>query len=214
LDLPEGITETDFINMTDKIVRSIAMKFRFGYHSNEDMMQQGRFIAIKAISDGKFDESKGSLESFLWSHIRNRLSNYKRDNYERPDLPCLKCPLNAYDPNLNASCSGCIIYNDKYDCQLFQEWRERNDRKKNLATPIGISEVQDENENSMKDMGDIGSFVEAKETLNLIDREISVQQRKNWIKLKHGNKLSNKARAELITEIHQIIAGDVDGEES
>src|SRR5690554_1663002 len=102
MQLPQGITEQDFINMTDKIVKSIASKFRFGYHSNEDMMQEGRFIAIKAINSGKFDESKGKLESFLWSEIRNKLSNFKRDNYERPDLPCLNCPLKAYDPNLNA----------------------------------------------------------------------------------------------------------------
>jgi len=45
----------------------------------------------------KFDPDKGnSLDSFLWIHARNRLHNFKRDNYSRLDKPCFNCPLKAY----------------------------------------------------------------------------------------------------------------------
>ena len=92
--LPEGMTEKEVLDVIDIAVRRLAYKFRFGYHTVEDIKQEGRFVALKALK--KYDSSR-PLENYLWTAVRNGLFNNKRDNYERPDLPCKNCPLNAYD---------------------------------------------------------------------------------------------------------------------
>lgn len=74
--------ENEFIEIVDRIAQRLARKFLFGYHTLEDMKQQCYVEALKGLE--KYDKSR-PLENFLWIHIRNRLFNYKRDNYTRPD---------------------------------------------------------------------------------------------------------------------------------
>ncbi|NDC96549.1 sigma-70 family RNA polymerase sigma factor, partial [bacterium] len=101
-----GVDESDFLNIVNIITKKLAYKFKFGYHDIEDMHQQ---IIIFAIEGLKNYDHKRPLENFLWTHVRNRLFNYKRDNYQRPNKPCLTCPL--YDPHFKQSSSGCTQYN-------------------------------------------------------------------------------------------------------
>ena len=85
-----SIDENELLNVIDIITKKLAYKFKFGYHDIEDMKQQ---ISIFAIEGLKNYDHKRPLENFLWTHVRNRLFNYKRDNYQRPDKPCYSCPL-------------------------------------------------------------------------------------------------------------------------
>ena len=80
------IDEAEFLEVLDKITKKLIHKFRFGYHNAEDMKQQASIFALEALD--RYD-GKRPLEIFLWTHVRNRLFNFKRNNYQRPDSPCI-----------------------------------------------------------------------------------------------------------------------------
>jgi DNA-directed RNA polymerase specialized sigma subunit len=101
--LPHGVSEEEFLTVLDNISKRLGHKFKFGYHNFDDMKQQAAIFALEGLE--KYDK-KRPLENFLWTHVRNRLFNYKRDNYQRPDKPCLSCPL--YDPHCKKSNNQCL----------------------------------------------------------------------------------------------------------
>ena len=82
------MTEEEVLETIEKIANKLCYKFKFGYHGVEDMKQQATLFALEGLDS--YDE-KRPLENFLWTHVRNRLFNYKRDNFERPDKPCFSC---------------------------------------------------------------------------------------------------------------------------
>ena len=84
------VNESEFLEVWEKISKKLGYKFKFGYHSHEDMKQQAAIFALEGL---KNYDNKRPLENFLWTHVRNRLFNYKRDNYQRPNKPCLTCPF-------------------------------------------------------------------------------------------------------------------------
>ena len=131
--LPNNVKQEDFLIVLDNISKRLANKFRFAYHNFDDMKQQAAIFALEGLE--KYDNSR-PLENFLWTHVRNRLFNYKRNNYQRPDKPCLTCPL--YDKAYKSSNSQCLKYSDKSECDLFSSWSTRNETKKNIIQPATI----------------------------------------------------------------------------
>ena len=81
--IPSGITQAQIVETIDKVMGSLANKFKFGIHQRDDLMQQGRLIAWRAILE-KYD-GKRPLENFLRVHLRNRIINFKRDNTRHED---------------------------------------------------------------------------------------------------------------------------------
>ena len=133
-----SVDEDEFLKIVDIISKKLAYKFKFGYHDYEDMKQQISIFALEGLKN--YDHTR-PLENFLWTHVRNRLFNYKRDNYQRPDKPCLSCPL--YDKMCKQTMSGCLQYTDKNDCELYASWSSRNSAKKNLMYLNTIDEIKD-----------------------------------------------------------------------
>jgi DNA-directed RNA polymerase specialized sigma24 family protein len=88
LILPDNYTETEVIDIINTVADRLCYKFKFGYHSAEDMKQQARLYAWEGME--KYD-GKRPLENFLWTHVRNRLYNFKRNNYSRLEKPCDTC---------------------------------------------------------------------------------------------------------------------------
>ena len=72
--------EDELIAIVDKIANRFANTFKFGYHELEDMKQQAWQVALEGLKDY---DGKRPLENFLWTHVRNRLYNFKRDNLKR-----------------------------------------------------------------------------------------------------------------------------------
>lgn len=200
MKIPDGMTEADVLESIDRVANRLAAKFKFGYHDIEDMKQTARIYALQAIDN--YDPTKGaSLDSFLWLHVRNRLYNFKRDNYERPK-PCLNCPLKAYNPNLPSECEK---YTDKMECDLYESWFSRNSSKKNLMAPIEITCVRDEQENSMKDNTEVGDIIDRKHIIDTIDSNMPVNMRSDWVKLKNDIKIPKAKRQKLLDEIERIL---------
>jgi len=166
------MTEDEVVRIINKIVNRLAYKFKFGYHDIDDMKQQGRLLAIEALASDKYD-GKRPLENFLWTHVHNRLFNFKRDNFERPDTPCDTCDKIKEDV--------CTKYKNINECPLYMNWIKRNEAKKNLMKPIELSGVDDENETSMKKIDDITNTLIHKEIVDLIDKQLPIILRRDWL---------------------------------
>jgi hypothetical protein len=201
--IPAGYTEKDVIRIIDRIARRLAPKFRFGYHAIEDMEQQARLFAWEALSayDGRCQ-----LNTFLFTHINNRLHNYKRDNFERIDKPCLKCPINKYSKKLGK----CKKYKEDYldDCQFYYGWILRNNSKKNLMAPADIDNIDDKNEHNMWISGDIMDDINYSELIKKIKDKVPINSLENFNKFVGGAKLSGVAKTKIKEMIIEILENE------
>ena len=206
MDIPNGMTEAEVIQIIEKVVHRLAYKFKFGYHDIDDMKQQGRLEAIKALDSGKYDNSR-PLENFLWTHVHNRLFNFKRDNYARPDTPCDDCS--------HTNDSGCTKYITVDDCPLHRNWLMRNFTKRNLMQPLAMSKVDDEHEISMKAQDDIVGSLIHQEIVDLIETHLPIVLRRDWLLCKKSVKISKPRRNKLQEAIITILEGaGIDVEEA
>lgn len=188
---PLPVSEDEFLIILDNISKKLAYKFKFGYHDIEDMKQQ---ISIFALEGLKNYDNKRPLENFLWTHVRNRLFNYKRDNYQRPDKPCLTCPF--YKQQL------CTQYSNKDDCELYSSWFNKNHTKKNLMYLTTIDEIKDYSNIFHTDTND---SIANQEIIDFIENNINGEHRTIYLKLKNGNKISKSDSSKLITKIQELM---------
>lgn len=65
-----------------KIAKQLAPKYTFDCHDADDIEQEAIMMGIEAMP--RYDSAR-PLENFLYTHISNRLKNFKRDNYFRPN---------------------------------------------------------------------------------------------------------------------------------
>lgn len=198
LNLPEGTSEEEFVEIVTGIANKLCDKFKFGYYEREDIRQECFIQAIDALD--RYDANR-PLVNFLWSHIHNRLCNLKRDKYFRLEKPCDKCPINAYI----AKEDHCKAYENKTDCRWYYTWLTKNSSKQNIMNPIGISVINDEKEDNMKKGQDILATVAHSEILDLIDQNISLPMRKYWLQQKGGVKIPKKHYDILLEEIYTIL---------
>lgn len=192
-----NVTEEELLETIETISKKLAYKFKFGYHEIEDMRQQISVFAIEGLQN--YDH-KRPLENFLWTHVRNRLFNFKRDNYQRPDKPCNSCPL--FRPNNPLFPSSCEKFTDTTECQDFLTWHNRNNSKKNL---MYLNTVEDIKEYIVNYSNDHVESVSNKEILEIIEEELHGEARKVYLKLKTGIKISKPEMVILINDIKEII---------
>lgn len=187
-----SVSDEELLVVIDNISKKLAYKFKFGYHDIEDMKQQ---ISIFAIEGLKNYDHKRPLENFLWTHVRNRLFNYKRDNYQRPDKPCLTCPL--YDK----VSSNCTKYGNKLDCDLYNSWYNRNNHKKNLMHLTTIDELKDYSNIFLGYENNIDN----KEIFKILDQNLIGEHRAIYLKILGGNKVNKIETDKLIDKIKEIL---------
>jgi len=187
------IDENELLNVIDVITKKLVYKFKFGYHDIEDMKQQ---ISIFALEGLKNYDHKRPLENFLWTHVRNRLFNYKRDNYQRPDKPCYTCPLFDKKSGL------CTKYSNKQDCDLYSTWTKRNENKKNLMHLTTIEETKDY-ANVFADSKNIS--LENNELIKILDETLNGEFRSIYLKLKNGTKVNKTDKEKLLSRIREIL---------
>lgn len=193
-----GVCEKEFLEALENITKRLAIKFKFGYHEIDDMKQQAAIFAIEGLQN--YDKGR-PLENFLWTHVRNRLFNYKRNNYQRPDKPCQSCEF--FDKHYAKSDNQCTQHKDKLNCELYASWFNRNDAKKNIMQPQYISENQNITSSLTKD-----SFLqnlENKEIIGFLDDNVESQFREAYLKLKHGAKVPKSEVVKLQKYIESLI---------
>lgn len=200
--LPNGVDEEEFLEVLENISKRLGHKFKFGYHSYDDMKQQAAIFALEGLE--KYDNSR-PLENFLWTHVRNRLFNYKRDNYQRPDKPCISCPF--FDPHCQLSANQCSEYKDKTDCEEYSHWNKRNTNKKNIMKPVGIDDLQQQNIhiNKLSSEKTILDLVANEQIIKILDREVTAPYRPTYLKLKYGEKVYKTDLSKLIEFIRSVL---------
>lgn len=199
MSLPNNVSEEEFLQVIENISKRLAYKFKFGYHSYEDMKQQATIFALEGLK--KYDKSR-PLENFLWTHVRNRLFNYKRDNYQRPDKPCLSCRF--YDKHCNKSTNQCTEFSDKNDCEEYDMWYKRNNSKKNIMKPSTIDDLGDTFFIQQKNLP-VPEQAELSRITEILDKHIPAQHRENYLKLKHGDKIYKTDLDKIIGIIKDIL---------
>jgi DNA-directed RNA polymerase specialized sigma24 family protein len=195
--IPSGMTEQQVLETIDSVIGSLCRRFQFGYHELDDMKQKARMIAIEALD--KYDENK-PLPNFIWSVVHNGLFNFKRDNYQRPDKPCIKCPLSAYLPP-----NGCSAFNDKMDCELYAKWFNKNIFRFNVMKPIGLNEVDDVYEDNMKSEDSTLNTAVKVEIFDIWRRKLPKHLVKDYLRLKSGVKIPKKIEDEIKIELKKIV---------
>lgn len=183
--IPASMTEDAVMKVIDNVANRLARRFKFGYHDVDDMKQQARMFAWEGL-DGYIDGLP--LENYLWTHVRNRLFNFKRDKYERPGNPCDNCTIE--------DCGG--------DCKVYRKWLAHNKSKKNLMNPIDIENVVDDKENNMRDYGDEDTL-DYCELLNRIRNEMPIPLYKIFVRLQHGGKVSKVQKIKVQVEVDRIM---------
>tara|TARA_R100000278_G_scaffold73174_1_gene57402 strand:- start:3819 stop:4469 length:651 start_codon:yes stop_codon:yes gene_type:complete len=202
--LPNNVKEEEFLSVLDNISKRLGNKFKFGYHTFEDMKQQAAIFALEGLK--RYDASR-PLENFLWTHVRNRLFNYKRDHYQRPDIPCNTCPF--FDKHCVKSQNQCTEFTNRNDCELYNGWYIRNNAKKNIMKPVDI-----ENTSSPSKALDVEDIVDNNEILNIIDIKMPTQYRDIYLKFRHGDKISKNDQKKIISIIKATLKEHYEDEQN
>ena len=193
IQFPSNMTEEEVLDTIDYVVNTLSRKFVFGYFDIDDLKQEGRIEALKALKN--YDESC-PLAPFLFTHLRLRYLNFIRKEYFRHETPCKSC---IFYPGGD----GCNAFEDRDECEKWTGWKRRNEAKKNLASPINIDSVCMDSEDNMS----ISTLSpENKELLEIIDQEIPSDLRADYIRLKNGCKLS----AKKIDNLKQVLKDILD----
>jgi DNA-directed RNA polymerase specialized sigma24 family protein len=190
------IPENELLEAIEIITKKLAYKFKFGYHDIEDMKQQ---ISIFAIEGLKNYDHERPLENFLWTHVRNRLYNYKRDNYQRPDKPCLGCEF--YDKHFKNSSNQCLKFTDKTNCNPFHTWESRNTSKKNLMKFTTIEDLKE----YLPIKGNAEFHSENLEIIQRLQDELSGVHREIFLRFINGSKVNKLDLEKLLYKIKEII---------
>ena len=188
------VSDAELLEVIEIISKKLSYKFKFGYHDTEDMRQQISIFAIEGLE--KYDHTR-PLENFLWIHVRNRLYNFKRDNYQRPDVPCKTCPL--YDKVCANENLNCTKYLNKKDCDLYSSWYNRNNIKKNLMYFNTIEETKNIIVSKSK------HDHELKDIIDILEEELAGEERHIYLKIKYGSKVYKQDHKKLSLKIKEIL---------
>ena len=173
MKIPKGMTESEVLEIINKICDRYAYKFKFGYFEPEDIRQEAFIIAVDALD--RYEEGR-PLENFLAVHVKNRLNNFKRDKYYRQNKK------------------------DKDDRQ-----QQLNNSKKFLMEPLDINNIRDESEKSMRISDSFIEDTDNQELLDIIDEELDVSFRSDYLRVRHGAYVPKPRRRQIIEEICHIL---------
>jgi len=111
----------------------------FSFFDKDDIAQQIRSICCNALK--YYDGKSASPKTYLVRCVKNRLNNFKRDNYFRYENICYqkKCPL--YD----IFSGSCVIDGYEKFCQKNINSQLKMMKQKNIKSPTHISKLREEN---------------------------------------------------------------------
>ena len=82
MKIPSNLSEQEVIEVITRVARKLAPKYVFASYEVEDIEQEAFLMGVEGLN--RYDSNK-PLENFMYTHINNRLKNFKRDNYYRFD---------------------------------------------------------------------------------------------------------------------------------
>jgi len=200
--VPDGMTEAEVLAAVAEATNAYAESFVFGYHDSDDIRQQGSLFCLEALAryNPQCDSSgkpTRPLVNFLTRHVRNRLTNFKRDHHHRCDPPCRPCHEGREHEHPNGEV-----------CRRYRDWARRNSAKANLARPQGIDGVPDERESSLREESTVVETADFDELTRKIDTQLDPALRTDYLRLKAGQGASiPRARRDQVREAIAEILG-------
>lgn len=193
MKLPPNVSEADFLQAVSKVVNILARSFKFGYFEIEDIKQQAYIFAIEAMP--RYDQSR-PLDNFLYTHIKFRLINFRRDKFRRNDPPCQLC---------YGTLAGNTPHEDKQYCSAYNSWLKRNRAKQNLMNTLDISNICDGDEPTTREESTVLEDIEQRELLSLIDIKLPVELRQVYLQMQAGESVPKAKRLEVEKAVLDII---------
>jgi DNA-directed RNA polymerase specialized sigma24 family protein len=194
--IPAGLTERDVLEAIEKAVVLIVRRFAkrlSGRLDKEDLAQQVRLWALEGIASERFNPSRGRLDAFLFCHCKNRASNYHRDHVHRHDPPCGPC----------SNDQPCGPYGQV--CDKFKAWRDRNTAKWAINKGIPIECTNPDREPNLHLTGQAESSLSANELSELIDAELSLDLRADYLRMRDGLKVPKYKRVVVQRAVTEIL---------
>lgn len=177
------LSENDLVALINRVVRQVAPSFKFGYFDSEDILQQARLYALEGLP--RYNPERGTLESFLYTHIRFQLINLHRKHLKRTDPP--DCPET-----------------DK----RYKNWEQRNKVKTSLASPMDIANV------FLKPDYDNGNEAEARsELIGIIENNLDIELRADFKRVLDGATVPKQRRRRLFESIKVIFRECINAED-
>ena len=162
-----------------KVARAIAPRYTFGYYDKEDIEQECIIESIEVLD--KYDETIGSLENFLYTHLHNRMKNFLRKHYYRKTFTCIHCQ------GKDSSCEYC------------QRRRWRFAVKKHLIEPIDIDNINCNNEKNAYEYQNLHEKLELDEIFTIINKHLEIPLRADYLRMLEGLHVP-KPKREIIEE--------------
>lgn len=177
LQIPQNLNKDEVLLAIEDVVNRLAPHFTFGSYDVDDLKQEGRILAMEALS--RYDPNRGtSLRTFLHNHVRNRYINLKRDRYFRP------APKNLNETQLEL-------------------WFKRNSGKRSLIDTLDISD--DRNEPASVQSESFVNELQQKELFKIIDEYLPVEYRADYLCLLEDAKLPKVRRLKVLEILRSIV---------
>lgn len=187
MQMPAGMTEEEVLEIIKKVVTVQAPSYAFGPHGKDDMIQMGTLFALEALP--RYDGVR-RLECFLYIHVKRRLINFQRDKLRRNDPPCLKCH------------GGKPCQKNGGYCHRYNDWLIRNKAKANIIRPVELTD-----EHPHRD-SDCEGQVERDELIRLVDLELPVGLRSDYLKMRDGAPIPQIRKQAVMDAVKEIL-GDL-----
>jgi DNA-directed RNA polymerase specialized sigma24 family protein len=191
--IPPNMTEQQVLAVIDKVANLLAHGFTFGYFTVEDIKQEARIAAMSAMD--RYDPTR-PLDNFLYRHVKNRLINFKRDNFKRNDPPCISC---------HRSMAGSTEHDDKQYCSKYSSWLKRNVTKQNIMNPLDISNISDEHESRTRSESGVLEDIAQAELLRIIDAALPLELRSAYLQMRDGYSVPKAKRLEVEHAVRLIL---------
>ena len=172
MKIPKGMSESEVLEVINRIADRYAYKFRFGYFEAEDIRQEAVIIAMEALD--RYEEGR-PLENFLAVHVKNRLTNFKRDKYYRQTK------------------------------ENSEAQKKHNNSKKFLMEPLDIYNIRDEQEMNMRIDDEFVDDCEQDEIIQIINMNLDVGLRSDYLRIKDGCYVAKPRREKILEEINNIL---------
>ena len=206
--LPKGINEAEFLEVLEKAVSDAIRNFKIGYYETEDLKQEARVFALESLKN--YRPEKGTLYTFIRTHIFNRLINLKRNISFRPSAPCHLCGNHDMDTSPSER-TGCSAYEDRAECVRWVKWMKTNISKRNLSNPSPDETFITKNED---EDGIVLTDIYKGELKNLINRNIPMSLRADYLKMMDGISLPIKRRTKLLGYLKGLLSQNGQNEQS
>lgn len=171
----------------EKVARRLAPRYTFGHFDEDDIFQEGIIIGMSGILHHY--DSERPLENFMSVHMKNRLHNFRRNNYIRYDTLCVACKH---------------LLESQY-CDMCKNKLRVSNAKKNVIDAITLDLVDDEEEPSMSQCFNVIDEVELDNMVRLIDIHLPITLREDYLRLLDGVSIPRNRREKVENAITELL---------